>query len=86
MRVAPAVTLTDSQRQQLASNVRGRSLPARVVERSRMGLLAAAGTRDSDIAAALNVTPHKTARWRARFLDLGLAGWTRTRLGPGARC
>ena len=32
------------------------------------------GARDSDIAAALSITPHKAARWRARFLSLGLAG------------
>jgi hypothetical protein len=54
--------------------VRERSLPACLVERSRIVLLAADGTRDSDIATALNITPHKVARWRSRFLDLGLAG------------
>lgn len=83
MRVAPTVTLTESQREQLESNVRGRSLPARVVERSRIVLLAAAGRRDSDIAAALNITPHKAARWRARFLELGLAGLEKDAVRPG---
>ena len=45
MRIAPAVMLTEEQRKQLEANVRGRSLPARLVERSRIVLLAAAGTR-----------------------------------------
>src|SRR3974390_1379451 len=74
MRIAPAIALTEPQRMQLEANVRGRSLPARLVERSRIVLLAASGARDSDIAATLGLTPHKAARWRARFLELGLAG------------
>ena len=36
MRIAPAVRLTEQQRRQLEANVRGRSLPARLVERSRI--------------------------------------------------
>jgi transposase len=75
--------LTEEQRKQLEANVRGRSLPARLVERSRIVLLAADGTRDSDIAAALNITPHKAARWRSRFLELGLAGLGKDAARPG---
>ena len=83
MRVAPAVTLTEQQRKQLEANVRGRSLSARLVERSRIVLLAAAGARDSDIAATLNITPHKVARRRSRFLDLGPAGLEKDAARPG---
>ena len=83
MRIAPAVTLTEQQRKQLEANVRGRSLAARLVERSRIVLLAADGTRDSDIAVALNITPHKAARWRSRFLELGLAGLEKDAARPG---
>ena len=83
MRIAPAVKLTEQQRKQLEANVRGRSLPARLVERSRIVLLAADGRRDSDIAAALNITPHKAARWRSRFLELGLAGLEKAAARPG---
>jgi len=53
------------------------------VERSRIVLLAAAGTRDSDIAAALNITPHKAARWRSRFLQLDLLGLEKDAARPG---
>jgi transposase len=83
MRIAPAVTLTEQQRKQLEANVRGRSLAARLVERSRIVLLAADGTRDSDIAVALNITPHKAARWRSRFLEFGLAGLEKDAARPG---
>jgi transposase len=83
MRIAPTVTLSEQQRRQLEANVRGRRLPARLVERSRIVLMAAAGSRDSDIAAALSITPHKAARWRARFLSLGLAGLEKDAVRPG---
>ena len=83
MRVAPAVALTEPQRTHLEANVRGRSLSARLVERSRIVLLAAAGARDSDIAATLNITPHKVARRRSRFLDLGPAGLEKDAARPG---
>jgi transposase len=37
-------------------------------------LPAAAGKPDKEVAAELNITAHKSARWRNRFLDLGIAG------------
>jgi transposase len=83
MRIAPVVMLTEEQRKQLEANVRGRSLPARLVERSRIVLLADDGACDSDIAAALNITPHKAALWRSRFLELGLAGLEKDAARPG---
>jgi transposase len=45
-----------------------------MVERARIVLLAATGKQDKEVAAALNITAHKVARWRNRFLDVGLAG------------
>ena len=48
-------------------------MPARLVERARIVLLAADGWQDKDIAAELRMTPEKAARWRNRFLDGGLA-------------
>lgn len=43
MRVAPTVELSTEQKQILEQRSRGRSLPARVVERARIVLLAAGG-------------------------------------------
>ncbi|MCC7340782.1 MAG: helix-turn-helix domain-containing protein, partial [Bryobacterales bacterium] len=56
MRVAPAVVLTDEQRQILEQWARGRSLPARQVERARIVLLAADGELDIEIAAKLGIS------------------------------
>ena len=72
MRVARPVSLTTEQRTTLEQQARGRSIEARLVERSRIVLLAADGKQDKEIAAALGITPEKAARWRKRFLDSGL--------------
>jgi DNA-binding CsgD family transcriptional regulator len=61
MRVAPAITLTEEQEHALKQWARGRSLAARLVERARLVLLAAAGKQDLEIAAELGITirrPH----------------------------
>ncbi len=74
MRIAPQVTLTEQQRNQLQTYARGRSIAARLVERSRIVLIAAEGKQDSEIAAQLAIPRQKAARWRKRFLELGVAG------------
>ena len=83
MRVAPSVELTDEQRQTLEQWARGRSLPARQVERARIVLMAANGELDVTIATKLGITNQKAARWRARFLTLGLAGLEKDAPRPG---
>jgi transposase len=55
------------------------------VERARIVLLAALGLRDKDIAAKLSITAEKAARWRNRFLDLGLTGLDKDAPRPGRR-
>ena len=74
MRIAPQVTLSEQQRNQLQTYARGRSIAARLVERSRIVLLAAEGKQDSEIAEQLAIPRQKAARWRKRFLQLGVAG------------
>jgi len=74
MRIAPVIALSPDQRAALEQWARGRSLPARVVERARIVLRAAAGEQDKEIAHDLGVTPKKVSRWRKRFLTLGLVG------------
>jgi transposase len=46
-------------------------------------LLAAAGQQNKDIAAMLSMTPKKVARWRERFLALGVAGLQKDAPRPG---
>src|SRR5439155_15037 len=62
---------------------RSRSLPARVVERARIVLLAAEGRQDKEVAAAMKITPKKVSRWRRRFLAVGMAGLERDASRPG---
>jgi transposase len=62
---------------------RGRSLPARVVERARIVLRAANGLRDKEIAQELDITPEKAARWRNRFLDGGITALQKDAARPG---
>src|SRR5215475_1663193 len=83
MRVAPAVVLTEDQKQTLQQWARGRSLPARQVERARVILLAAAGKQDLEIAAEVGISNQKAARWRKRFLKKGLAGREKDAARPG---
>jgi transposase len=71
MRVARKVDLSSEDRAVLEQQARGRSLPARLVERSRIILQAADGLQDREIAAELGITPEKVARWRNRFLECG---------------
>jgi transposase len=83
MRVAPQIVLTPDQEQTLQQWTRGRSLPARQVERARVILLAAAGKQDLEIAAEMGISNQKAARWRKRFLKSGLAGLEKDAPRPG---
>ena len=83
MRVARPISLDSEQRRLLEQQSRARSLPARQVERARIVLRAADGWLDKDIAAELDITPEKAARWRNRFLDGGLAALQKDAPRPG---
>lgn len=83
MRVARPVVLSPEQREVLEARARARSAPARSVERARIVLLAGAGMQDKQIAAQLRITPEKAARWRNRFLDVGLATLDKDAPRPG---
>ena len=72
MRVARSVVLDKQSQRALEQLARGRSLPARLVERARIVLRAAAGLQDRQIAVELGITPEKAARWRNRYLDGGI--------------
>jgi transposase len=83
MRVARAISLNPDQRRILQQQARGRSLPARVVERARIVLRAADGLQDKDIAAELGIRPETVARWRNRFLDGGWSAVAKDASRPG---
>ena len=77
MRIALAIILSSDQHAAWEQWARSRSLPARIVERARIVRLAAEGRQDKQIAATMKITPRKVARWRSRFLTLGMAGLER---------
>ena len=83
MRVAARVVLTEEQKRELERCARGRRTQARLVLRARIVLLAAEGRTDLEIAERLKVVPRTAARWRARFLKLGVAGLDRDAARPG---
>lgn len=83
MRVARRVVLDNEQQRALEQIARGRSLPARHVERARIVLRAAAGEQDRQIASALGITPEKAARWRNRYLDGGIKALEMDAARPG---
>src|SRR5213594_2767184 len=85
MRIAPAIVLNPEQRAALERRARSRSLPARVVERAQIVLLADQGRQDKEIAATLEITANKASRWRRRFLTLGLAGLEKDAPRPGRK-
>jgi transposase len=85
MRVAAAVNLNSEQRAQLLKLVRRRRTPVRAVERCRIVLLAGDGMQDVEIARQLEVAPRMAARWRARFLQLGVPGLLSDAPRPGRK-
>jgi transposase len=83
LRIAAAVALNPEQRQALERMARARSMPARLVERARIVLLAADGMENKQIARRMNLTEKKTARWRSRFLAGGIAALQKDAPRPG---
>jgi transposase len=74
MRMAVQVVLSTEQREELEKLARGRKVPARVVERARIVLLAAAGKQNQEIAEICGVTRQTAGLWRRRFVEKGIAG------------
>jgi transposase len=85
MRVAPPIVLDAVQQTTLEQWARSRSVPARQVERAKIVLSAAEGKSDLEIAAALRISNQKAARWRKRFLRLGLPGLEKDAPRPGRK-
>lgn len=83
MRVAPVIKLSSEVRLELEKLSRRRTTPVRVVQRSRIVLLAAAGMQNKQIAEQLGVAPRMAALWRSRFLQFGVAGLMKDAPRPG---
>jgi transposase len=83
MRVAVAIELTNEERATLERYARGRSMPARLVLRSKVVLQAAKGLQNKDIAEALGTRQKTVGLWRNRFAKLRLAGIEKDAPGRG---
>jgi transposase len=69
-----ALPLSTEQCSELKRLVSAPSTPQKIVRRARIGLLAAEGKDNKQIAAELHTSHVTVGLWRQRILDLGLAG------------
>jgi transposase len=83
MGVAPTIELTAADRLELEKLSRRRTTSVRVVERSRIILLAAEGMQNKEIAGRLGVAPRMAALWRGRFNQMGVEGLMKDAPRPG---
>jgi transposase len=74
MRKAPVIKLSEEQKQQLEKWSRSRKSSFRLVQRSKIVLLAAQDKTNYEISAALGVERTIVGRWRKRFAECGLSG------------
>src|SRR4030081_1169160 len=74
LRVAPAIVLTDEQESELTRLARSKRTSVRLAQRARIVLLAAQGLQNKDIAEQLGIGRVQVARWRERYLEVGLQG------------
>lgn len=85
MRVAVKIELTDIERATLVKWSRGRSTPARLVQRAKIVLGAADGRANQAIAAELGCARKTVGEWRNRFAIERLAGIERDAPRGGRR-
>jgi transposase len=83
MNRAEAIVLSSKERTVLETWSRGRSLPARLVQRARIIQMAADGALNQTIAGTLNVSRPTVQLWRDRFLTLRLMGLEKDAPRPG---
>ncbi len=85
MRVAPAVILSESDKDWLLKQSRSRIAPKRLGERCQIILLAAEGKTNEQIAEKLGMNGKKVSRWRTRFVQKGRVGIERDEPGRGRK-
>lgn len=72
VRIAATIELSAKERMTLQQYIRSRRTPVRLVERSKIILLADDGITNQVIATKLGITENKVGRWRNRFAEGGL--------------
>src|SRR6266446_8463949 len=69
---APKVSLSQEQQDELERFARSRTLAARLVERARIVVRAAAGLDNQEIAEEMGLCRQTVGRWRERFTTSGM--------------
>jgi transposase len=85
MRKATPISISSEVRNQLLKYARGRTVPKRLVERSRIVLMAADGAQNKDIAATLGLSRPTVQLWRDRFAQRGIEGISKDAPRPGRK-
>jgi transposase len=83
MRVAKPVVLSADDDRRLRILCKRKRIEARYQMRARIVLLAGRGMSDKDIAEKVDTDRRVAARWRARFLAMGVDGLLRDATRPG---
>jgi len=81
----PPMPIADAQREVLDKLARSGVAPHRDVQRARALLLAGDGVANTQIAAAVEVSPTSVKAWRERFVKDGLKGFGVVRPGRGRK-
>lgn len=74
MNTAVAIQLSKEEENLLEKTIRSRRASARLIERSRIILMASRGKSNIEIAEQLKITAHKAGRWRNRYAEQGYEG------------
>ena len=74
VRVAPTIELTDEQESELTKLAHSKLTSVRLAQRAQIVLLASQGLQNKEIAELLGAGRVQVARWRERYLELGLQG------------
>jgi len=85
MRVAPAVELSEGDREWLLKQARSEVVPKRLGDRCWVVLMAAEGQTNEQIAAQLGMGREKVGRWRTRYAEKGRAGIEADKPGRGRK-
>ena len=71
MNTAVAIQLSQEEENLLEKTIRSRRASARLIERSKIVLMASRGKSNIEIAEQLKITAHKAGRWRNRYAEQG---------------
>jgi transposase len=82
---APALVMSDGQREMLEALARSRTAPYREVQRAKALLLAGGGSAIKVFAERVEVTVKTVRAWRERFDEEGLAKFARVKEGRGRK-